>query len=105
MDLKIIETKRSDIFKRADIKAEFDEKTIPSKSELRERLSAQLNKPVEQIVIRKVDTRFGAKKGIAVVRVYDSQEIMKKNESKYVQVRNLGKEEVKAETAAAVEKK
>lgn len=88
MNLKIIENNRSEIFKRNDIVAEFDQKTIPKREEIRKNISAQINKPSEKIVVRKINTNFGTTKGQVIVKVYDDKENLKKIESSHIQKRN-----------------
>ncbi len=92
MDVKVIEKKENKIFARKEIIAEVSEKTIPSKTQLREKLSALLNTKPEEIAITKTQTQFGSPKATIFARVYASNEELKKREPKYVRERNFGKE-------------
>ena len=106
MKLKITENTRNEPLRRSNIVAIDEEKIIPSRQELRESLSAQLNVPKEQIVVRKIDTSFGTTTKTIYAMAYDDEEMMKKTEEKYIITRNFGKakegeatEETKAESA------
>ncbi len=102
MELKIVQNNRSEIIKRNDIVAEFDQKTVPTRDEIRKNISAQLNIPIERIIIRKIDVKFGSNKGIALIKTYDTKEILDANEAKFVKKRNELKEvEQKSEEVTA----
>ncbi|MFA5126162.1 MAG: 30S ribosomal protein S24e [archaeon] len=92
MDLKIIEKKKNDLLKRTEMVAEMHEKTIPSKQQIREKLSAMLDISPEKMVITKVDSKFGSSKAKVYVTSYESAESLKKTEPDYIVVRNFGKE-------------
>jgi|GEM_PF-3468738 ribosomal protein S24E len=91
MKLKITENTRNEALRRSNIVAIDEEEIIPSRVEIRESLSAQLNIPKEQIVVRKVDTSFGTTTKTIYAMAYDDEEMMKKTEEKYVITRNFGK--------------
>ena len=91
MKLKITENTRNEPLRRSNIVAIDEEEIIPSRVEIRESLSAQLNIPKEQIVVRKVDTSFGTTTKTIYAMAYDDEEMMKKTEEKYVITRNFGK--------------
>jgi len=97
MDLKITGRKRNEILKRDEVIAEVKEKTIPSKKQIREKLSALLDAPQETIAIIKVESKFGSPAAKIFARAYDSLEELKKREVKYIRERNFGKEK-KAES-------
>ncbi len=92
MDLKIISKKKNELLNRTEVVAEVQEKTIPSKTDLRAKLSAVLNTPVETIAIQKVATQFGSSHALIHVRTYSDEAALRKTESKYVITRNFGKE-------------
>jgi len=92
MELKITDTKQNNILNRREITAEVQEKTIPSRQQVREKMSAMLNTKPEEIAVVKTQTQFGSPKAIIFARVYASNEALRKTEPKYVRERNFGKE-------------
>lgn len=92
MEVKIKSKKKNELLKRVDVIAEVEEKTTPPKTQLREKLSALLNTPKENIVIQKVETKFGSSHATIYATAYDDANTLKKIESKYVITRNFGKE-------------
>ncbi|MBT4192174.1 MAG: hypothetical protein HOE11_02610 [Candidatus Diapherotrites archaeon] len=103
MKLKITQNTRNEALKRSNIVAIDEEKIIPSRVEMRENLSAQLNIPKEQIVVRKIDTSFGTTTKTIYAMAYDDEETMKKTEEKYVITRNFGKAKEGEATEAPAE--
>ncbi|MFA5930938.1 MAG: 30S ribosomal protein S24e [archaeon] len=101
MDLKIVKKHKNELMKRTEITAEMQEKTIPSKQQIREKLAALVNSSVEKISITKVVTKFGSPAAIVHARTYNSVEDLKKTEQKYVVVRNFGKEKKEGSEADA----
>jgi small subunit ribosomal protein S24e len=98
MELKIINKKKNELLGRTEVTAEMHEKTIPTKQQIRDKMSALLNSKPEEIAITKVETKFGSPKAKIYARAYPSVEDLKKKEPKYVVERNFGKE--KKENAA-----
>ncbi len=92
MELKILEKKKNELLKRQEVIAEVSEKTIPSKKQLREKLAALLNTKEENMVITKVDSKFGSSKAKVHIRTYESAEELKKREEQHIRERNFGKE-------------
>ncbi|HPM85513.1 MAG: 30S ribosomal protein S24e [Candidatus ainarchaeum sp.] len=98
MEVKIKDKKKNELFNRTEVIAELEEKTIPSKIQIREKLSALLNTPVENIAIQKVETKFGSSHAVIYARAYNDQASLKSTEAKYVITRNFGKETKTTET-------
>lgn len=92
MDLKVLSKKKNELLNRTEVVAEVQEKTIPSKADIRAKLSALLNTPVETIAIQKVESKFGSPYAKIYIRTYADEATLKKTESKYVVTRNFGKE-------------
>jgi ribosomal protein S24E len=106
MKINIIRQEKNSVFNRQEIIAEVEEKITPKRTEVQEKLAAALNIPKSQVVIIKMDTRFGTNKLTIEARAYDSEETMKSVEAKHIQKRNF-KEEPKTkenETANEPEK-
>jgi small subunit ribosomal protein S24e len=102
MDLKIVDKKENKLFNRREVIAEVHEKTIPSKQQVRDKLSALLNTKPESIAVTTTKSKFGSPKAQIFARVYDTPEELKKLEPKYVRERNFGKEK-KADAASGAE--
>jgi len=92
MDLKILSKKRNELLKRTEMVVEMHEKTIPSKQQIREKLSAMVDTTPEKIAITKIDSKFGSSKAKIFATSYESAESLKKTEPKYITVRNFGEE-------------
>ena len=100
MDLKVTTKRKNELLNRTEVIAEMHEKTIPAKTEIREKLAAILNTTADSIAITKVESKFGSAKAKVYARVYSSNAELKKSEPKYVSVRNFGKEKKEGEAAA-----
>jgi len=92
MEVKIIQKTKNELLHRNEVVAEVHEKTIPSKQQIRDKLSALLNVKAETIAITKMESKFGSSKTKIMARAYDTPEELKKREVEYVRVRNYGKE-------------
>ena len=101
MDLKIISKKKNELLKRTELTAEMQEKTIPSKQMVRDKLSALLNVPAETIAIQKIKTNFGSSFAKVYARTYVDAQALKDTEVDYIKVRNFGKEKKEGEEAQA----
>ena len=99
MELKIIENKKNEALKRVDIIAEVVEKLIPSRGEIRKKFSAQLNIPIERIIVRQIANEFGQNKSIITAKIYDNLADVKITERDYMVKRNPVKEIAKLEAS------
>ncbi len=98
MKMNVIENKRNELMKRNEIKAEVEEKTIPSRQEIRKILTAKVDSKEEKVVVKKIESKFGQQKFVVIANAYDSEEDLKKAESKYVLKRNTFKKETEEGT-------
>jgi small subunit ribosomal protein S24e len=75
MDVTIIEEDENPMLHRTDVRFEVthDEAT-PSRLSVRDSLAAKLNKDAEEVVVRKLDTKFGMRKTVGAAKVYESPE-------------------------------
>jgi small subunit ribosomal protein S24e len=92
MEVKILEKKKNEVMKRTEITAEMHEKTIPSKQQVRDKLSALLNVKPETIAITKINSKFGSAKAEIFATAYETAEELKKREPVHIMERNFGKE-------------
>jgi small subunit ribosomal protein S24e len=75
MDVTIIDEDENPMLHRTDVRFELahDEAT-PSRLSVRDSLAAQLNKDSDEVVIHKLDTKFGMRKTVGYAKVYDTAE-------------------------------
>jgi len=96
MEVHITEKKKNDVLKRTEITATLQEKTIPSRAVIKEKLCAQLNAKPETVVVTKVETKFGTTKAKVHARQYDAAEQLKKIENPHMLKRNFKEEKKEA---------
>ena len=89
MEIDILEEDENPMLHRTDVRFELthDEAT-PSRLSVRDSLAAMLNKDAEEVVIRKLDTKFGMRTTIGTARVYESPEHTAEIEHDHVLERN-----------------
>ncbi len=90
MEINIIEDKYNSLLNRheVDFNVSFEGPT-PSRNDIRAKLSAMLNKPLELLIIQKVDNYFGKQEAKGYAKIYDDEQNMKKLENEYVLSRNV----------------
>ena len=74
---------------------EHEKKATPTRMEIRKKIAAQLNAPLEHTYIQSLKSQFCLPKTTGKVRIYESEERAKLVESKYIIKRNEGKKEKK----------
>ncbi|MCU4718374.1 30S ribosomal protein S24e [Halapricum hydrolyticum] len=103
MDVDIIEEEENPMLHRTDIRFEIThEEATPSRLSVRDSLAAKLNKDAEEVVVHKLDTKFGMRKTIGYAKVYDEPEAALEVEQKHMLERNkiaVDGEEATAEEA------
>ncbi|MFP9193018.1 30S ribosomal protein S24e [Natronosalvus vescus] len=89
MDVDIISEKENPMLHRTDVTFELvhDEAT-PSRLQVRDSLAAKLNKNADEVVIRKLDTKFGMRKTIGAAKVYESSAHAAEVEQEHMLERN-----------------
>ena len=99
MSITIISEKENLLLKRKEIlfEIEHDKTATPARLEIRKKIAAQLNVPLENTYIKSLKSQYGLAKTTGVARVYDSEERAKLVEPKYIIKRNIGKEKKKEE--------
>ena len=75
MDIDIMEEEENPMLHRRDVRFEVthDEAT-PSRLSVRDSLAATLNKEAEEVVVHKLDTKFGMRKTVGYAKVYETPE-------------------------------
>jgi small subunit ribosomal protein S24e len=89
MDIHIIDEDENPMLHRTDVRFELThENATPSRLSVRDSLAAKLNKDASEVVVRKLDTRFGMRKTIGTARVYDNPQYAQEVEQDHMLERN-----------------
>ncbi len=104
MELDIIAEDENPMLHRTDVRFQMThEEATPSRLSVRDSLAAKLNKDAEEVVIRKLDTKYGMRKTVGYAKVYDDAEHAKDIEQGHALERNKiaadGDDDVEAEEA------
>ena len=75
MELDIIDEDENPMLHRTDVRFQLThEEATPSRLSVRDSLAAKLNKDAGEVVIRKLDTKYGMRKTVGYAKVYDDAE-------------------------------
>jgi small subunit ribosomal protein S24e len=89
MDIDIVEEDENPMLHRTDVRFEMvHEDATPSRLSVRDSLAAKLNKDAEEVVIRRLDTKFGMRKTVGYAKVYDDPEHARNVEQDHMLERN-----------------
>ena len=89
MDIRIIEEEENPLLHRTDVTFEVThEEATPSRLSVRDSLAAALNKEADEVVVRKLDTKFGMRTTRGYAKVYDTPGVAKEVEQKHMLERN-----------------
>jgi small subunit ribosomal protein S24e len=104
MEIEIVDEDENPMLHRTDVRftVTHDEET-PSRLSVRDSLAAQLNKDSTEVVVRKLDTKFGMRKTIGYAKVYESPEFAREVEQDHMLERNKITAEGEADTDAEAE--
>ncbi|RQH01921.1 30S ribosomal protein S24e [Natrarchaeobius oligotrophus] len=105
MDVDIISEEENPMLHRTDVTFELaHEDATPERLQVRDSLAAKLNKNADEVVIRKLDTKFGMRKTVGEAKVYESADHARDVEQEHMLERNKiiadeGEGEAEAEEA------
>ncbi|WP_226004092.1 30S ribosomal protein S24e [Natrinema salinisoli] len=89
MDVDIISETENPMLHRTDVTFELvHEDATPSRLQVRDSLAAKLNKDADEVVIRKLDTKFGMRKTVGQAKVYDTADSARDVEQDHMLERN-----------------
>jgi small subunit ribosomal protein S24e len=89
MDVDIIEEDENPMLHRTDVRFEMThEEATPSRLSVRDSLAAMLDKDSQEVVVRKLDTKFGMRKTVGHAKVYDAPEYAHDVEQDHMLERN-----------------
>ncbi|MFB6107272.1 MAG: 30S ribosomal protein S24e [Haloplanus sp.] len=105
MDIQIIDEDENPMLHRTDVRFEIvHEDATPSRLSVRDSLAAKLNKDSAEVVVHKLDTKFGMRKTVGYAKVYESPDHARDVEQAYMLDRNKisadGEDEADAEAEA-----
>lgn len=89
MDIRIIEEDENPLLHRTDVTFEVNhDEATPSRLSVRDSLAAMLNKEADEVVIRKLETKFGMRTTRGYAKVYESPSIAHEVEQHFMLQRN-----------------
>ncbi|WP_440763785.1 30S ribosomal protein S24e [Natronorubrum sp. DTA7] len=102
MDVDIISETENPMLHRTDVTFELThDDATPSRLQVRDSLAAKLNKDADEVVVRKLDTKFGMRKTVGQAKVYDTADNARDVEQDHMLERNkIGAAEEDAEPEA-----
>ena len=96
MDIDILSEEENPMLHRTDVRFQIvHEEATPSRLSVRDSLAAKLNKDSGEVVVHRLDTKYGMRKTIGYAKVYESAEDATDVEQEYMLERNkiLGDDE------------
>ncbi len=107
MEIEIIDEDENPMLHRTDVRFQLThEEATPSRLSVRDSLAAKLNKDSSEVVVRKLDTKYGMRKTVGYAKVYDDAEHAKEVEQGHalernkIEIEEAGDEDVEAEAEA-----
>ena len=89
MDVDVLSEDENPMLHRTDVTFELvHDDATPSRLQVRDSLSAKLNKDADEVVIRKLDTKFGMRKTVGYAKVYETAGHAAEVEQEYMLERN-----------------
>jgi|SRR6056297_617906 len=104
MEIEILGQEANPLLHRTEVDFEIvHEDASPSRLSVRDSLAAKLDKDSEEVVVQKLDTKFGMRKTLGEAKVYDSPEEAAEVEHDHMLERNKigADEDADAETEEA----
>ncbi|MCQ1535253.1 30S ribosomal protein S24e [Methanosarcina sp. KYL-1] len=89
MDIRILKDKNNVLLNRRELDFIVKyEGSTPSRSDVRNKLAALLNAPLELLVVQRVVTEYGMQEAKGYAKLYSDAQRMKQIENEYVLKRN-----------------
>jgi len=100
MEIDVISETENPMLHRSDVRFEVThEEASPSRLSVRDSLAAKLNKDSSEVVVHKLDTKYGMRKTLGYAKVYETADAAAEVEQEYMLERNKieeGDEEAEA---------
>ena len=89
MDIEILDEEENPMLHRTDVRFQVvHDEASPSRLSVRDSLAAKLNKDADEVVVHRLDTKYGMRKTVGYAKVYDSGEHATEIEQEYMLDRN-----------------
>ncbi len=89
MDIDIVSETENPMLHRTDVTFELThEDATPERLQVRDSLAAKLNKNADEVVVRKLDTKFGMRKTVGEAKVYETADNARDVEQDHMLERN-----------------
>lgn len=89
MDIKILKDKDNSLLNRRELDFVVKyEGSTPSRSDVRNKLAAMLNAPLELLIIQRIKTEYGMQESKGYAKLYADEARMKQVEQEYILKRN-----------------
>ena len=102
MDIEITQEEENELLNRTEVRFSIvHDGETPARLAVRDSLAAKLGKGSDEVVVHKMDTKFGMNETLGHAKVYESPEDAREIEEEYMLERNkIGVEEGDEETGA-----
>lgn len=98
MEIRIIDEEENPLLHRTDVQFEvIHDDATPSRLSVRDSLAATLNKDADEVVVHKLDTKFGMRRTIGYAKVYENPTVARDVEQSHMLERNKITEEAAEE--------
>jgi len=89
MDIEITEEEENELLNRTEVRfSVIHDGETPARLAVRDSLAAKLGKGSDEVVVHKMDTKFGMNETLGYAKVYESSEDAREVEEKYMLERN-----------------
>ncbi|WP_293027780.1 30S ribosomal protein S24e [Natronococcus sp.] len=89
MDVDIISEEENPMLHRTDVTFELShDDATPERLQVRDSLAAKMNKDADEVVVRKLDTKFGMRKTVGQAKVYETADHARDVEQEHMLERN-----------------
>lgn len=89
MDIKVVKDKKNSLLNRRELDFIVKyEGSTPSRNDVRNKLAAMLNAPLDLLVIQRIKTEYGMQESKGYAKLYEDADRMKQVEQAYVLKRN-----------------
>ncbi len=105
MKLVLTSTKTNPLFKRREVEFKVEETSTPSRSSVRIELAVALRVELDQVYVRKIETKSGTRTTVGVAHVYEDPKMALKVEPKHIIERNMSAAPAKPEPEPVPEPK
>ena len=100
MDLEIIDESENPTLHRTDVTFRVThEEATPERLSVRDSLAAMLNRDADEVVVRKLDTKYGMRETVGEAKVYEDAQFAAEIEQNHMLERNKISADEEAEEA------